>query len=68
MKCMTSHELANYLLSQEDKPLGVGSFSHCCGEVAFYVSKGVIVYDKGGYYSIEDDLDEDEYLEEGEWS
>lgn len=68
MKFNTSHELANYLLSQDDKPLGVGSFSHCCGEVAFYVSKGVVVYGRGDYYSIESNLGENEYLEEGEWS
>ena len=67
MKCITGHQLVTYLLSQEDKPVGVGSFSHCQGEMAFFVSKGVIINRNAGYYSIEEDLDEDEYLEEGEW-
>lgn len=67
MKFNTSHELATYLLSREDKPIGVGSFSHCQGEMAFFVSKGVVIHENVGYYSIEEDLDEDDYLEEGEW-
>lgn len=69
MKCKTTHELAKYLLTLEDKAVGIGSFAHCQGECAWFVSDGVVVdsitYD---FVSLEEDISSESYLFEGDWS